>query len=96
MEKEHKHEITVTKTTHEFFCDECGKSLGISEEYSDGYWHSIGKVGPINCHLSDLGFMITYPAHHYCHDCRKKVRNRMIKQLKDIGFECAISAYDDN
>ena len=43
--------IESAKKIHHFYCDDCGKYLGSSEEYPDGYYEEIG--------LLELGFYLS-------------------------------------
>ena len=43
MQKETREQITRTRITHTFYCDMCGKEIGSSTEYEDGYYQKLGK-----------------------------------------------------
>ena len=86
MDKETK--TTKTKEveiiTHKFYCDECGVFLGESEEYDDGYYNEIGKC--------EWEMRFTYgkwmtKTGNYCSNCEPKVRERIISDLKELGFK---------
>ena len=75
-------ERTYIANEHEFYCDKCGKYLGTSTEYEDGYYEEIGEFN-LQLHVSNW-----YGLHkHFCDDCRKEFVNNLIKVLTDMGFE---------
>lgn len=43
MHKQIKRKKEIIKITHEFYCDNCGKFLGSSEEWDDGYYEELGS-----------------------------------------------------
>lgn len=75
--------VTDTKILHDFFCDECNKHLGRSEEYSDGYYKSFG----------DFNLSIRMPNGYYevnkclCDECKVKYVDKLATALENLGFE---------
>ena len=43
MEKKETVICTVEETTHHFYCDDCNKYLGKTEEYDDGYFENLDE-----------------------------------------------------
>ena len=74
--------VQNTKITHKFYCDNCKKYLGESTEYDDGYYDSYGDF--------KYSFFIDgnwYTKHnHYCKDCTKIEKEKLISSLKELGF----------
>lgn len=64
---------------HEFYCDKCGKYLGVSREYDDGYCEEIGKV---ELKLYDLEL-----SGLFCDDCKNKIISQIEEALIKIGFK---------
>lgn len=66
---------------HTFFCDGCGKELGSSVEYDDGYYENYGEY--------EQKFYIngwyTIRA-NYCEECAKKKNQEIVSALEAIGF----------
>ena len=44
MEKIVEKEKLVKMITHEFYCDSCGKKIGKSIEFDDGYYEQLNEV----------------------------------------------------
>ena len=44
MEKVLEKEKLVKIITHEFYCDSCGKKIGKSIEFDDGYYEQLNEV----------------------------------------------------
>ena len=82
MEKTIKEMVQVEKARHEFYCDECNKYLGTSEEYDDGWYKDIGQF--------ELKIYIDgwyYVDKCLCDDCKKSFIENLKVTLKNIGFE---------
>ena len=73
---------TIEVRVHSFYCDECGKYLGTSEEFDDGYFASFGDL------LIDI-----YVGNRYilkkclCEDCTNKLREKIKLSLIELGFK---------
>lgn len=82
MEKITSKEVKSILNTHNFYCDMCGKHLGNTEEYNDGYYKTIGDY--------DLKFNVNsewYSLHcNLCVECRAKMREGIINALLSMGF----------
>ena len=50
MEKLETRTCTIEETTHHFYCDDCNKYLGKTEEYDDGWYPELGEFG-LKMHL---------------------------------------------
>lgn len=73
---------TVEVVTHEFYCDDCGKHLGTSEEYDDGWYDEIGMfqlVIPVDGRL--------HLEKYLCDNCREKFLNDFKATLENMGFK---------
>ena len=64
---------------HEFYCDKCGKYLGITREYEDGYYEKIGEV--------DLKLYGLELSGNFCDDCKNKISSQIKEALSKIGFK---------
>lgn len=82
MEKVISKEVKSILNIHNFYCDMCGKHLGCTEEYDDGYYARIGDY--------DLKFNVNsewYRLHrNLCIECRAKMREGIIDGLLSMGF----------
>lgn len=85
MEKRYVTETSHPKTIHKFYCDGCGKLLGKSEEWDDGWYEVAGKF-EMSFYVDDkVGWMKKEA--NYCAACRKKAIKEIIDTLKKLGFE---------
>lgn len=67
---------------HSFYCDECGKYLGTSQEYEDGWYKDIGEL--------EMKFYIDgwYTIRkHLCGECRKSFISNLKVSLLNMGFK---------
>lgn len=83
MEEIIKTPITKEKIEHRFTCDICGKEIGISTEYDDGYYENIGSYEQS---IYVCGVWYKYKK-TLCKSCQNVITSKMIMALKDIGFE---------
>lgn len=86
MEKEIEKEITVKETTHQFYCDKCGKYLGESNEYRDGWYDKLGylEISFYNRLFSPHG---TYCIRkNFCEKCKDNFINQLSNSLESLGF----------
>ena len=74
---------TIEKRQHLFYCDECGKYLGASTEYDDGYYQTYGDFRLKFC-VVDNWYRVTKC---FCDDCREKFINNVKTNLTNMGFE---------
>ena len=79
MEKTIVEEKVTYIHKHEFYCDKCGKYLGIIRENEDGYYE---KIGEVDVHLYGLTL-----SGHFCDDCRNKIDSQIEESLTKIGFK---------
>lgn len=74
--------VEVEETRHEFYCDECGKYLGVSYECDDGWYKRLGEF-ELNCYIN--GWL------HFkkclCDKCKYEFENKVRATLLDIGFK---------
>ena len=67
---------------HYFYCDECGKYLGQSLEYNDGYYEELGKF-ELQCYIDNR-----YILHkHLCKECESKLLLEIERELRKLGFK---------
>lgn len=82
MENITSKEVASVLKIHHFYCDMCGKHLGTTREYDDGYYATIGDY--------DLEFNVNsewYRLHYnLCVECRAKKRQDIIDTLLSVGF----------
>ena len=74
---------TITIATHEFYCDECGKHLGTSEEHDDGWYKEIGNFD-LKCYASQNWYVLHK---HLCDTCKEKLLSKFCATLEDMGFK---------
>lgn len=67
---------------HSFYCDECNKYLGTSEEHEDGWYATYGDFG-LKCYV-DGWYRIEKCL---CDDCRNKFVNNFRMTLENLGFK---------
>ena len=79
MEKTITEEKVTYINKHEFYCDKCGKYLGVTEEEEPGRYCEIGN----RC-FKILGM---YMEGHYCDECRMMILNQIKEALIKIGFK---------
>lgn len=83
MEKLETKTCTREETTHHFYCDDCNKYLGKTEEYDDGWYPELGEF--------ELKFYL--PSGWYevnkclCDECRQEFLQKVEKTLVELGFE---------
>lgn len=80
-------EVVKEQWEHEFFCDCCGKSLGISEEFDDGYVPKADDVIELrSIRGSVLGVYFStahdggYPI--ICEECYDKLSRELFNDMK--------------
>lgn len=75
---------TIMDKRHEFYCDGegCGKFLGYTTEYDDGYYP---KLGEFECGFYALGKW--WKIHkHLCDECKAELILKISDALLDAGF----------
>jgi hypothetical protein len=82
MEKTIKEIVQVERASHEFYCDECNKYLGTSEEYEDGWYQELGKFEQ-KIYI-DKWYRFKKCL---CDNCQKSFIENLKVVLKNIGFE---------
>ena len=81
-----KIETTIRETEnyeHQFYCDECNKYLGTTEEYDDGYYDELGEL-ELKFYLLDGWYKVKKC---FCEECKKKYLSRFQIILNELGFE---------
>ena len=79
MEKRIEKEIITIEHIREFYCDKCGKYLGITRENEDGYYEEIGEV---DMHLYGLEL-----SGNFCDYCKNRIGSQIEESLTKIGFK---------
>ena len=70
-------------SSHSFYCDNCGKYLGVTEEYEDGWYEELGEC-ELSFHLPDGRYR---DKKCLCDDCKEKYLAELSNSLKRLGFE---------
>ena len=84
MEKIRREDYKLTRTIHEFYCDDCKSKIGESLEYDDGYYNQMGEYKQSIC----LGSSVWYKLHLcLCDQCSTLRTQNIISTLKELGFE---------
>ena len=66
---------------HSFYCDECGKHLGTSKVYDDGWYESFGEL-ELSFYIDGWYRLKT----HLCSDCADVFLSNLKYRLDDMGF----------
>lgn len=83
MEKTKETIREVKDTEHFFYCDECGKYLGSSKEYDDGWYQKLGEFEE-KFYVGNHWYQIEKC---FCDDCRKSFIENIEVALKKLGFK---------
>lgn len=81
MEKTKEIIKEVKIAEHSFYCDECNKYLGTSQEYDDGWYERFGEF-ELNLYIDDWYQLKKC----LCDDCRKSILNNIKVNLINLGF----------
>lgn len=73
----------VSKTIHSLYCDKCGKHLGDSEEYDDGYYEKYGEYD-YSYRVDDEWFRFQS---YLCDECKQQFVDTLKSKLIDMGFK---------
>ena len=68
---------------HQFYCDNCNKYLGETQEYEDGYYPKIGEF-ELSFYLPDGWYKVEKCL---CEECKNNYIDKLRDVLKSIGFE---------
>lgn len=82
MEKTREIIKEVKQYEHSFYCDECGKHLGTSTEYDDGWYQDFGEL-EIKIYI-DGWYRIKKCL---CDNCRYNFIEKLKTYLGVLGFE---------
>ena len=84
MERINRHKKTIEYNTHIFYCDVCGKELGFSQEYDDGWYKELGEY-EMSFYTGLHGW---YKLHmHLCDNCAREYNEKIVNALLDLGFK---------
>lgn len=84
MNKTRKQIVEVERFSHDFYCDECEKYLGRSEEYDDGFYNIIGEF-EMRIFLPE-GYGWYEIKRCLCEECKKKYLSIFSNDLINHGF----------
>lgn len=76
--------IKEKQIIHSLYCCRCGKHLGDSKEYDDGYYVNIGEFEQ-HININDKGWF-KFTA-NFCNKCREKFISELIAILESKGFK---------
>ena len=82
MERRETIARTVEETIFHFYCDDCNKYLGKTEE-DDGYYSELGEFD-LKFHLPSGFFKVE---RHLCDDCKNKYLTKVENTLIELGFK---------
>ena len=71
----------IKQYEHSFYCDECGKYLGTSKEYSDGWYEKLGEF-EVKIHIGEWHRLKKC----LCNKCQCDFVEKMKKDLYNLGF----------
>ena len=86
MEKLEVNKRTVEDVTHHFYCDECNKYIGETQEYDDGYYPELGEF-ELKFYFLDDWYEINKCL---CDECREKFLNKILLTLTELGFKKSV------
>ncbi len=87
MISESNTEIVSHRIVQKFICDKCGKLIGKSIEYEDGYIPTPSGVNGINASFCfDHTWYKYQPGKIYCNDCIGSVKQEFLETINSIGF----------
>lgn len=83
MQKVEERKIEVERRVYSFYCDGCGKFLGESEEWDDGYVPDTGTFWH-NIFFNDYWYRLKKC---FCPECEEKQIRKTIETLKRLGYK---------
>lgn len=82
MEKIKETVKEVKDTEHFFYCDECGKYLGSSKEYDDGWYQKLGEF-ELKIYIDNWYRLKKC----LCDDCKYRILENLKIDLGVLGFK---------
>lgn len=82
MEKVEEKIVEEKRKIHKFYCDKCGKYLGVIKEYDDGYYEELGSFGE-RIVVNGTPY---YCTGHLCSKCKEEHYKELSNLLETIGF----------
>ena len=73
---------TYTQEEHSFYCDECEKYLGTSQEYDDGWYQKLGEF-ELDVYIDDWYRLKKC----LCDECEKAYVDSIQTELINKGFK---------
>ena len=83
MEKTKEVIKEIKQYEHSFYCDECNKYLGTSQEYDDGWYERYGEF-ELDVYIDNSWYRLKKCL---CDDCRKSVLTNVKINLINMGFK---------
>ncbi len=84
MEKITEATETITKKVHEFYCDECGALIGISEEYREGDYT---RCGSFELNVLTPDGLYKYYDKLLCDTCKESFPEKVYEALESLGLK---------
>ena len=82
LEKLAKRSIERVRVIHDFYCDGCGKYLGMSIEDDDGYYENKSEFSiDLN---TNRWFSLK---RNFCNCCQEEFIEKLNESLRELGFE---------
>ncbi len=85
MEKRVEGKKDITTSEIEFYCDNCRKFLGKSEEYDNGCYEEIGKFEE-SFYFDELDTWYELKK-HLCDKCKTEMTQKIKNELIKLGFK---------
>lgn len=82
MQKQIKTKKEIVQVTHEFYCDNCGKFLGSSKEWDDGYYKEYGSFKNNLC-INSRWYRYRK---NLCDKCQNEFVAKLTKTLIELGY----------
>ena len=83
MDKINVEKVNIIRTTHTFECDMCGKPLGTTLEWEDGYYAELGRYEKGYC-VDGKWYRLKK---NLCDECAELLTSKIVAAFKELGFE---------
>ena len=83
MEKNEVITHTVENVIHNFYCDDCNKYLGKSQEYDDGYYAKFGEF-ELKIYMPNGWYSVKKCL---CDTCRDNYVKKVEHAITELGFK---------
>lgn len=77
----------TTETIHSFYCDNCGRFIGSTQEYDDGWYKELGEF-ILKFYMPSKGWYVFNKC--FCDKCQQSYLKQLENNLVELGFvsEC--------